>query len=40
VPAACTYEPAAVNGIVMGRKYENDPALGFYIYPLNTGIAP
>ena len=30
----------AVNGIIMGRKYEDDPTLGFYIYPLNSNIAP
>ena len=39
-PAACTYEPTATNGVIIGRKYENDPKLGFYIYPVNTGIFP
>jgi hypothetical protein len=41
-PAACLYEPAATSGIVMGRKYENDPnsPFGFYLYPLATGIFP
>jgi hypothetical protein len=39
-PAACTYEPAAFNGIVMGRKFENDPTLGFYLYPVNSLITP
>jgi hypothetical protein len=39
-PAACTYEPAAVNGIVMGRKFEKEPTLGFYLYPLSSGVAP
>ncbi len=39
-PAACTYEPASASGVVIGRKYENDPSLGFYIYPVATGITP
>ena len=26
-PAACTYDPGSNLGIVMGRKYENDPTL-------------
>ena len=39
-PAACTYESAASSGIVMGRKYENDPTEGFYIYPLSSGLSP
>ena len=39
-PAACTYEPTSNLGIIMGRKFENDPTLGFYIYPVNSGIAP
>ncbi len=39
-PAACTYEPAATSGVVIGRKYENDPTYGFYIYPVATGIFP
>jgi hypothetical protein len=39
-PAACTYEPTATNGIIMGRKYENDPTYGFYIYPVNSTLLP
>jgi hypothetical protein len=39
-PAACTYEPTGVNGIIMGRKFEDDPTYGFYLYPLNSTIAP
>ena len=39
-PAACTYEPTSVNGVIMGRKFENDPTYGFYLYPVNTGINP
>jgi len=29
-----------VNGIIMGRKFEDDPTYGFYLYPLNSTIAP
>ena len=39
-PAACTYDPASNLGIVIGRKYENDPALGFDIFPVATGVNP
>ena len=42
-PAACTFEPTAVNGIVVGRKYENltsGTPEGFYIYPVNSTVAP
>jgi hypothetical protein len=39
-PAACTYDPNAINGIIMGRKFENDPTYGFYIYPVNTIVQP
>jgi hypothetical protein len=39
-PAACTYEPTSVNGIIMGRKFEDDATYGFYLYPLNSTIAP
>ena len=39
-PAACTYEPTATNGIIMGRKFENDPTYGFYLYPVNSGVRP
>ncbi len=27
-------------GMIKGRKYENDFMLGFYIYPIDSGIAP
>ena len=39
-PGACTYEPAATTGIILERKYENDPTYGFYIFPVSTGINP
>jgi hypothetical protein len=39
-PAACTYEPTAINGMIMGRKFENDPTYGFYIYPVNSSVLP
>jgi hypothetical protein len=39
-PAACTYEPTAVNGIIMGRKFEDDATYGFFLYPLNSLIVP
>ena len=39
-PAACTYDSDSSSGVIMGRKYENDPTYGFYIYPLATGINP
>jgi hypothetical protein len=39
-PAACTYEPTAINGMIMGRKFENDPTYGFYIYPVNSNVLP
>jgi hypothetical protein len=38
-PAACTYDPATVNGIIIGRKFENDPTYGFYLYPVNSNIS-
>ena len=39
-PGACTYEPASPSGIVLERKYENDPVYGFYIFPVATGVNP
>jgi hypothetical protein len=39
-PGACTYEPAATTGIVVARKFENDPTYGFYLYPVSSTILP
>lgn len=39
-PAACTYDPNSILGIVIGRKYENDPTLGFDIFPVGSGVNP
>jgi Abnormal spindle-like microcephaly-assoc'd, ASPM-SPD-2-Hydin len=39
-PAACTYDPASATGILLGRKYERDPSLGFIVTQLASGIQP
>ena len=39
-PAACTYDPASSTGILMGRKLERDPTLGFIITQLASGLKP
>ena len=39
-PAACTYDRASTTGILMGRKHERDPTLGFIVTQLATGIKP
>ena len=37
-PASCTY--SSTMGLIMNRKNEADPTLGFYTYPVSTGLIP
>lgn len=39
-PGACTYEAASSTGIVIVRKLENDPTLGFYVTLQASGAKP
>ena len=39
-PATCTYEPQSSTGIVIVRKLENDPALGFFASLQSSKIPP
>ena len=39
-PAACTYDPASATGIMIGRKLENDPTLGFIITQQASKLKP
>ena len=39
-PAACTYERASSTGILIGRKLERDPTLGFDVTQVSTGVRP
>jgi hypothetical protein len=39
-PGACAYEPQASNGILIVRKLEDDPSLGFYLTFQSSDLRP
>ncbi len=39
-PGGCAYDAIAptATGVILGRKYEADPTLGYNVYPVSTGL--